>query len=442
MVTGDDGNDTVLGRGGNDQADGGDGNDRVVGGTGDDILQAGLGLDRLEGEDGSDNLRSRDGLRDVVSCGAGFDRVDADTLDEITDDCESVTRTATAPPPGDWSSGDDTVRPRVQAGGATVQRLGRGGRIRIAASSSERGTIAASGFLDVAGLSLPLISNRRRVAVAGGGVTLTVKLKGRGAEGSAARAPPPPPRGGSAVCGGHRQRRKLGHTAHAAHPAAAVVRGRAPDQRLSSTLRDGPRGVARGVPDRQPQRDADALPAHEARRDLLPEPQEQPRPAGACQRRGSPGDGPPSAPELTRDRAGLRAAHGGGHPAEEVAEPLDPREPEADARRAPVRPPRVRIGVRGHVGAGVAGVAEAVGVSVDLVLIREQGAVVARIRDVVVVIVHVAGVALTVTIGVRLVGVREAAAVVGVVEGPVAIAVNAVGRHRRGRRCWRPPARG
>ena len=104
VVTGDDGNDTVLGRGGNDQADGGDGNDRVVGGTGDDILQAGLGLDRLEGEDGSDNLRSRDGLRDVVSCGAGFDRVDADTLDEITDDCESVTRTATAPPPGDWSS--------------------------------------------------------------------------------------------------------------------------------------------------------------------------------------------------------------------------------------------------------------------------------------------------------------------------------------------------
>ena len=147
--------------------------------TGDDILQAGLGLDRLEGDDGSDNLRSRDGLRDVVSCGAGFDRVDADTLDEITDDCESVTRTATAPPPGDWSSGDDTVRPRVQAGGATVQRLGRGGRIRIAASSSERGTIAASGFLDVAGLSLPLISNRRRVAVAGGGVTLTVRLKGR-----------------------------------------------------------------------------------------------------------------------------------------------------------------------------------------------------------------------------------------------------------------------
>jgi Ca2+-binding RTX toxin-like protein len=179
QVTGDDGNDTILAGAGNDQANGGDGNDRVAGGPGDDILQAGLGLDRLEGDDGSDNLLSRDGLADEVVCGGGFDRVDADQLDRVADDCEAVTRTATAPPPGDWSSGDDTQKPRLQAGGPTIQRLGRGGRIRIAATSSERGTIAASGFLDAAGLSLPLISNRRRVAVAGGGVTLTIKLKGR-----------------------------------------------------------------------------------------------------------------------------------------------------------------------------------------------------------------------------------------------------------------------
>jgi hypothetical protein len=179
QITGDDGNDTVMAGGGNDQANGGDGNDRVSGGPGDDILQAGLGLDRLEGDDGSDNLLSRDGLADAVDCGGGFDRVDADQLDQVAEDCEAVTRTATAPPPGDWTSGDDTQKPRLQAGAPTVQRLGRGARIRIAASSTERGTIAASGFLDAAGLSLPLISNRRRVAVAGGGVTLTIKLKGR-----------------------------------------------------------------------------------------------------------------------------------------------------------------------------------------------------------------------------------------------------------------------
>jgi Ca2+-binding RTX toxin-like protein len=153
VVTGDDGNDTIFGGGGHDQMSGGDGNDRMNGGPGDDVLQAGLGLDRLAGEDGSDNLGSRDGLADNVACGGGFDRVDADTFDQVADDCESVTRTS--------------------------QRLGHAGRIRIAATSSERGTIAASGFLDVAGLSLPLISNRRRVTVAGGGVTLTVRLKRR-----------------------------------------------------------------------------------------------------------------------------------------------------------------------------------------------------------------------------------------------------------------------
>jgi hypothetical protein len=179
-VSGDDGNDTLSGGGGNDQIAGGDGNDRMAGGSGDDVLQAGLGLDRLDGEDGNDDLRSRDGLTDSVTCGPGFDQVDADTVDEISEgDCEAVTRVLTPPPPGDFSSGDDTKKPKVQAGGPIVQRLGRAARIRIAASSNERGTIAASGFLDAAGLSLPLISNRRRVNVAGGGVTLTVKLKGR-----------------------------------------------------------------------------------------------------------------------------------------------------------------------------------------------------------------------------------------------------------------------
>jgi hypothetical protein len=179
-ITGDNGNDTLSGGGGDDQMNGGDGNDRVSGGPGNDVLQAGLGLDRLAGEDGDDDLRSRDGLSDSVTCGPGVDRVEADTVDEISEgDCEAVTRVLTPPPPGDFSSGDDTKKPKVQAGGATVQRLGRRARIRIAASSNERGTIAASGFLDAAGLSLPLISNRRRVNVAGGGVTLTIKLKGR-----------------------------------------------------------------------------------------------------------------------------------------------------------------------------------------------------------------------------------------------------------------------
>jgi hypothetical protein len=64
-------------------------------------------------------------------------------------------------------------------GGATLQRAGSRGRLHLVATSSERGTISASGFLDVAGLSLPISAQRRPVTVGGGGVQLTVKLSAR-----------------------------------------------------------------------------------------------------------------------------------------------------------------------------------------------------------------------------------------------------------------------
>jgi hypothetical protein len=89
-----------------------------------------------------------------------------------------VTRAAVAPPP-EGEAGDDSTAPVVRAGAATLQRVGRSARIRLAATSSERGRIAASGFLDLPGLALPLQSDRRRVTVAGAGVQLTVRLRGR-----------------------------------------------------------------------------------------------------------------------------------------------------------------------------------------------------------------------------------------------------------------------
>ncbi len=52
---------------------------------------------------------------------------------------------------------------------------------KLLATSSERGTISASGFIDIAGLSLPLSTDRQRVGVGGGGVELTVKLDARAA---------------------------------------------------------------------------------------------------------------------------------------------------------------------------------------------------------------------------------------------------------------------
>jgi hypothetical protein len=67
----------------------------------------------------------------------------------------------------------------VKAGAATLQGLTRSGRVTIAATSSERGFLSASGRLVAGGLRLPVQSDRRRVAVAGGGAILTVKLRGR-----------------------------------------------------------------------------------------------------------------------------------------------------------------------------------------------------------------------------------------------------------------------
>jgi hypothetical protein len=161
-----------------DEVSGDEGNDRLAAGDGDDVLDGGLGIDVLDGGPGRDTLRTRDGEADTVRCGEDADSVDADTLDEVAADCEAVTRTLTPPPP-DATSGDDRTPPVVDAGAATLQHVGRRPRLRIAATSSERGTLAASGFLDVGGISLPLKSDRRRVRVAGGGALLTIRLPAR-----------------------------------------------------------------------------------------------------------------------------------------------------------------------------------------------------------------------------------------------------------------------
>ena len=159
-----------------DRVEGGDGNDDVGAGGGNDVVDGGLGYDVVRGDDGDDELRVADGLLDRVECGSGRDRVDADTLDDVAIDCEDVSRRPVVPP-ADAGTTDDRLGPRVQSGGYIRQRLGRG-RVRLLATSSERGFLAASGFVDVSGISIPIQSDRRPVTVAGGGVELTVRLKG------------------------------------------------------------------------------------------------------------------------------------------------------------------------------------------------------------------------------------------------------------------------
>ena len=168
------GADGLTGGAGADEITGGEGNDRVAGGAGDDTISGDQGADTLDGGDGADRILARDGEPDTVTCGPGADTVDADGADAIAGDCETVTRTATAPPA---ATADDGRPPTLDAGAPTLQR---GRVVRVYATMSKPGTLAASGFLAAAGVRLPLERARpARVTVAGAGAALTYRLSGR-----------------------------------------------------------------------------------------------------------------------------------------------------------------------------------------------------------------------------------------------------------------------
>jgi RTX calcium-binding nonapeptide repeat (4 copies)/Thrombospondin type 3 repeat len=159
---------------GGDELSGGEGNDSVAGGAGDDVISGDQGADRLDGGDGGDRIAARDGEADAITCGAGADSVDADGADTIAADCEQVTRTATTAP---GPTADDGKPPVVDAGAPTVQR---GRVVRVYATTSEPGTLGASGSLRASGLALPVKRvAAKRITVAGGGAELRYRLTGR-----------------------------------------------------------------------------------------------------------------------------------------------------------------------------------------------------------------------------------------------------------------------
>ena len=175
-ILGGPGADNLASGDANDELSGGEGNDLVDGGGGNDAISGDQGLDTLTGGAGSDRINSRDGEADSVSCGAGSDTVEADTLDQIGGDCESVSRVATQ----GGGTADDGKPPKLQVGALTLQRLGKSRTVRVYATSSERGTVSASGGLTIGGLVLPVKTiDRKRIKVGGGGAVLTYKLRGR-----------------------------------------------------------------------------------------------------------------------------------------------------------------------------------------------------------------------------------------------------------------------
>jgi hypothetical protein len=171
------GADDLTGGAAADEITGGEGNDRVAGGPGNDVLSGDQGADTLEGGDGDDRVAARDGEVDTVVCGPGHDTVDADGGDAVAADCENVTRTGSAPPA---AVADDGRPPQVAVGAATLQHVGRSRMVRVYATSGEAGTLAASGFLEAAGLRLPVTRiGPVRVPVPGAGAELAFRLTGR-----------------------------------------------------------------------------------------------------------------------------------------------------------------------------------------------------------------------------------------------------------------------
>ena len=95
-IEGTPGDDVICAGDGDDVVHGGDGNDRILGGDGADTLDGGAGQDKLEGGPGADVLLARDGLVDELFCGPDADGGDADPVDALAADCETVG--AAAPP--------------------------------------------------------------------------------------------------------------------------------------------------------------------------------------------------------------------------------------------------------------------------------------------------------------------------------------------------------
>ena len=139
-------------------------------------LLGGLGTDELSGEGGDDDLRVRDGIQDVVRCGDGSDRVDADTLDDVD------RRLRGGGARGDRGAArcERRARSSWRRAWRSARRPAGGSGTRAAyacsSSSTERGHVAASGALRIDGLARPVNVPRRRIAVGGGGVELSVTL--------------------------------------------------------------------------------------------------------------------------------------------------------------------------------------------------------------------------------------------------------------------------
>ena len=115
----------------------------LIGGVGPDDIEGGGGNDSMSGGDGNDALRSADGFADVVKCGPGSDSAIADTLDVVSNSCESVTRSDA----GNANDVPEDRPPGVQFASPNAGRLTAGLTTLTATATDDRG-VGAVLFID------------------------------------------------------------------------------------------------------------------------------------------------------------------------------------------------------------------------------------------------------------------------------------------------------
>lgn len=128
-VLGGDRQDTLTGSSAANVLDGAYGDDTLDGRGGDDTLIGGGGIDTVTGGGGDDTLElADDGSADSAACGDGTDTVNADDVDVVAGDCETVHRPGGGNPGGGNPGGGTTttttttttIATPVQAAGGTA----------------------------------------------------------------------------------------------------------------------------------------------------------------------------------------------------------------------------------------------------------------------------------------------------------------------------------
>ena len=234
VLLGGDGADALTTGDAGDTVDGGPGNDRIATGAGADVVDRRRRRRRDRRRPGRRrHPRSRRPRATPSAAATGTDRVDADSFDarrgrlrgRLPHRHRPARRTAGA-------TATDKTAPRVDVGAITLQRLGKRGVVRVVGTSSERGTLGASGYIDIAGLRLPLGNVSKPVNVPGAGAELTLKLTKSQLREAKKQLKRKRTRHRAPLGGRHRRGRQLRLQARAAHP-----RQRLSAQRLARSAR-------------------------------------------------------------------------------------------------------------------------------------------------------------------------------------------------------------